>query len=146
MSENNANDDLAKVIEELEQKCADKPDSVMAHHHLGLVYRKAGRLQDALAELEKAIEIGRTESVEALLKQETKNDDDDEEEDEINEAGRDMLLRLPGINIHNARRIMRECDSIAELSEMSREQLRKLAGPVAGQKLFTFFRQTIAAT
>jgi DNA excision repair protein ERCC-4 len=93
-------------------------------------------------DVEKAMEIGRSESVEALLKQ----DANDDEEDEVNEAARDMLLRLPGVNVHNARRIMRECDSLAELSEMTRDDLRKVAGPVAGQKLFTFFRQRMSAT
>jgi DNA excision repair protein ERCC-4 len=91
-------------------------------------------------DVEKAMEIGRNESVEALLKR------DDDDEDEVNEVARDMLLRLPGVNVHNARRIMRECDSLAELAEMSREQLRKVAGPVCGQKLFTFFRQKVAST
>jgi DNA excision repair protein ERCC-4 len=70
----------------------------------------------------------------------------DDEEDKVNEAARDMLLRFPGVNVHNARRIMRECDSLAELSEMTREQLRVVAGPVAGQKLFTLFGQPMLAT
>jgi DNA excision repair protein ERCC-4 len=91
-------------------------------------------------DVEKAAEIGRSESIEALLKQEG------DEDDEVNEAARDMLLRLPGVNVHNARRIMRECDDLAELSEMSRQDLRRIAGPVAGQKLFTFFRQSMAGT
>ena len=71
---------------------------------------------------------------------------EDDEEDEVNEAARDMLLHLPGVNVHNARNIMKECDSIAELAELPRERLRKIAGPVTGQKLFTFFRQKMAAT
>ena len=33
------------------------PDSVMAHHHLGLVYMKAGRIEEAIASLNRAIEI-----------------------------------------------------------------------------------------
>ena len=94
--------------------------------------------------VEKAMEIGRSESVEALLKQDM--DDEEEEDDEVNEAARDMLLRLPGVNVHNARRIMRECDSLAELSEMDLMRLRKIAGPMAGQKLYTFFRQPMSAT
>jgi DNA excision repair protein ERCC-4 len=89
-----------------------------------------------------AMEFGRDESAEALLQAK----DDSGEEDEINEAARDMLLRLPGVNVHSAGRIMRECDSIAELAEMDRMELRRIAGPVTGQKLFRFFRQTLAAT
>lgn len=89
-------------------------------------------------DVEKAVEIGRKDSVEALL-------DKDGDEDEINEAARDMLLRLPGVNVHNARRIMRECDSLADLIKMNRTELRRIAGPVAGQKLFTFFSQNYAS-
>jgi tetratricopeptide (TPR) repeat protein len=66
MSENSKQEDLSKVIEEMEKKSVEKPESVMAHHHLGLVYRKAGRLDEALAALEKAIELDPF-SVESLI-------------------------------------------------------------------------------
>ena len=87
----------------------------------------------------KAIEIGKNDSLDALLKPEKTGEGDDveEEEDEINEAGRDMLLQLPGVNVQIARRIMQECDNLADLIAMNRDQLRTLAGPVTGQKLFT---------
>ena len=66
MAENSIKEDLGKVIAEMEQKCVEKPGSVMAHHHLGLVYRKAGRLDEAVAALEKAIELDPF-SVESLI-------------------------------------------------------------------------------
>lgn len=98
-------------------------------------------------DVEKAVEIGRNESIEALLQPTRKEGEkEDEEEDEINEAAREMLLRLPGVNVHAARRIMEEVDSLAELASLSREELRRVAGPIVGQKLFTFFRQKIGAT
>lgn len=50
-------EDLPKVIEELKKKCKEHPNSVMAFHHLGLVYMKAGRIQEAIECLERAIEI-----------------------------------------------------------------------------------------
>ena len=90
--------------------------------------------------VDRAMEIGRSESEDVLVKE------GDDEQDEINEAAREMLLRLPGVNAHNARKIMQECDSIAELADMSREELRKIAGPVTGQKLFTFFRINFQTT
>lgn len=93
-------------------------------------------------DIDKAMEAGRDESTEALLQSQDQND----QEDELNEAARDMLLRLPGVNVHSASRIMRECDSISELAEMDRMELRRIAGPVAGQKLFRFFRQSPEAT
>lgn len=91
--------------------------------------------------VDKAVEVGRSESVDALLKM-----DENDEEDKVNEAARDMLLRLPGVNVNNARRIMRECESLAELTTMDRMELRRIAGPLAGQKLFTFFRQKMNST
>jgi len=60
-----------------------------------------------------------------------------------NEDARDLLLRLPGINANNARKIMSQCNSIADLAEMSRDDLKSLLGPLTGQKLFTFFRQRL---
>ena len=92
-------------------------------------------------DVERAIEIGRIESEEYLLQPDSR----DGEEDEINEAARDMLLRLPGVTVQSARRIMQECDSLADLSLLSRDELRRIAGPATGQKLFTFFRQNVGA-
>jgi DNA excision repair protein ERCC-4 len=107
-------------------------------HETLRIFRELKKNHDEV-DVEKAAEIGRNESEEELLRPEDK----DGEEDEINETARDMLLRLPGVNVHSARMIMENCDSLAELSEMSRDELRKIAGPVTGQKLFTFFRQKI---
>jgi DNA excision repair protein ERCC-4 len=97
----------------------------------------------------RAVEIGQSDSIESLLGTTGGSNGNDEDEaeaevvDEVNEAARDMLLRLPGVNVHVARRIMQECDTLADLVEMSRDELRRVAGPVAGQKLFTFFRQKL---
>ena len=89
-------------------------------------------------DVQHAIAVGKDESIEAAMTSEGSED--------INEAARDMLLRLPGINTTNARKIINHCDSIVELVEMKREELKELLGPVTGQKLFTFFRKKIAAT
>jgi len=112
-------------------------------HETLKIFRDLKKNHDEV-DVERAIEIGRSESEEFLLQ--PSGGGAGEEEDEINEAARDMLLRLPGVNVHSARKIMQECDSLAELGEMSRDDLRRIAGPVTGQKLFTFFRQKIAAT
>jgi DNA excision repair protein ERCC-4 len=110
--------------------------------HETLCIFKALKANHDEVNVDRAMEIGRSEELDDTFVKEV----EDDEEDEVNEAARDMLLRLPGVNVHNARNIMKECDSIAELAEMPRERLRKIAGPVTGQKLFTFFRQKMAAT
>ena len=50
-------EDLPAVIAEMEKKCKQAPDNVVAWHHLGLVYMKAGRIDEAIECLEKCIEI-----------------------------------------------------------------------------------------
>jgi DNA excision repair protein ERCC-4 len=89
-------------------------------------------------DVQKAVDIGKSESEEHLLP----TDDDD---DEVNEVARDMLLRLPGVNYQAARRIMQEVDSLADLCTLSRDDLRRIIGPCHGQKLFTFLRQNMSA-
>eukprot|EP00804_Cyclotella_cryptica_P016454 CCRYP_004697-RB/>CCRYP_004697-RB protein AED:0.37 eAED:0.37 QI:377/1/1/1/1/1/4/17/1072 len=96
-------------------------------------------------DVEKAVEIGNNDSLDDLLFGGADGYDEDEDNDDVNETAQRMLLRLPGVNPHNARKIMSECDSIAELAELSREELRAMVGPIAGQKLFTFFRQRFTA-
>jgi DNA excision repair protein ERCC-4 len=96
--------------------------------------------------VEKSVEIGSNESLDDLLgnANTTNSNNNNETTNEINETARDLLLRLPGVNTNNARKIMSACDTLAELAEMSREQLRELIGPISGQKLFSFLRQRIA--
>ncbi len=53
----NLTEDLPTVIAEMEKKCKQSPDNVVAFHHLGLVYMKAGRIEDAIKCLERSIEI-----------------------------------------------------------------------------------------
>ncbi len=84
-------------------------------------------------DVEKAKAIGTNESIDANI---ANNDNG------INDEGRDMLLRLPGITEDNARKVMNECDSIAELACLTREEMKRILGPLAGQKLFTFFHQS----
>ena len=49
--ENNIEDlteDLPRVIAELEKKCKQTPDNIVTLHHLGLVYMKSGRIDEAI--------------------------------------------------------------------------------------------------
>ena len=99
-------------------------------------------------DVDKAVEIGTNDAMDELLGggPDGYYNEDDDEGDGANEAAVQMLLRLPGVTSQNARSIMRECDSIAELAELSREKLKQIAGQKAGQKLFTFFRQPFAGS
>ena len=48
-------EDLDAVIEELEKKIEELREIVMARHHLGLGYMKAGRVEEAIASVESAL-------------------------------------------------------------------------------------------
>jgi len=91
--------------------------------------------------VEKAVAIGSNEVLDELLAVGEDGRYNEEEEDSgTNDAAKRMLLRFPGVNAHNARKIMSECDSIAELTKLPRTELIRIAGPQAGQKLFRFFQ------
>jgi DNA excision repair protein ERCC-4 len=55
----------------------------------------------------------------------------------------DLLLSLPGINSNNFRAVMNNVTDIAQLSQMSVQQLTPLIGPINAKKLATFFKQTL---
>lgn len=110
--------------------------------HETLKLFKALKKNHEEVDVEKAMEIGSNESVDGILGNNSTGTGADGE-DEINEVARDMLLRLPGINLANARKIMTTCDSIKDLAGKSRDELKQLLGPITGQKLFAFFRQSI---
>jgi DNA excision repair protein ERCC-4 len=109
-------------------------------------------------DVEKALEVGKNESLDDVFRNNHDNIQEDSTDPnkrddagsvgvhEINEVARDMLLRLPGITVPSARKIMQEITCLADLVLLSREELKRLAGPVTGQKLFTFFRQKFGAT
>ena len=109
-------------------------------HETLKIFKKLKRNHQEV-DVEKAIEIGSNDQLDDLLGKEGDEDDDNES----NDAAKQMLRKLPGVNANNARNIMNECDSIAELSRLSREELKRIAGPVAGQKLFSFFGRRFEA-
>lgn len=115
-------------------------------HETLKIFKKLKRNHQEV-DVDKAVEIGSNESLDELLLggEDGYYKEDEEGNNGSNDAAKEMLLKLPGVNANNARKIMSECDSIAELAELSREELRRIAGPVAGQKLFTFFRRPFSA-
>merc|ERR1712228_716463 len=109
--------------------------------HETLKIFKALKVNHDEVDVEKAMEIGSNESIDSLFQ--PPGTTVEEARNEVNDAAKDMLLRLPGINLNNARKVMNACTCIADLAKMSRDKLKELLGPVSGQKLFTFFRQTL---
>ena len=85
----------------------------------------------------KAIECGRSESLDEALGIAPTSEVTTIQND-LNEAARDMLLRIPGINVNNAQKVMSLCESMAEFVDMSREDLKQLLGPITSQKAFMY--------
>ena len=93
----------------------------------------------------KAVEVGSNDEFVGSSLETLGTNDEVLEENERNDTARDMLLRIPGINANNARKVMAACDNMAEFVEMTREDLKELLGPITGQKVFTFFRKQLAS-
>lgn len=55
----------------------------------------------------------------------------------------DILLSLPGINTNNFRAVMNSVTDLAQLSQMTVQQLTPLIGPINAKKLVSFFKQTL---
>jgi ERCC4-type nuclease len=64
----------------------------------------------------------------------------DEEEDGVNTTAVSILLKLPGINLGNVKKVMALCDNLAELSELSKEDLKPAMGVANANHLWSFFR------
>jgi DNA excision repair protein ERCC-4 len=110
-------------------------------------------------DVDRAIEAGRNDALDddlfydpsnrpvgndsALPKGQT-NVDEGREDDDVNEVARDMLLRLPGVTTRSARRILQQVDTLAQLTQLSKDDLRSIAGPSVGLKLYNFFTQKIS--
>lgn len=56
-------------------------------------------------------------------------------------VAQEILLSLPGINVHNYRSVMQHVTNIAELGQLSETELVPLVGPVNARKLRAFFTQ-----
>jgi hypothetical protein len=65
------------------------------------------------------------------------------EEGSFEATAREILLSLPGINVHNFRAVMNSVSNLAELSLLTEDQLQPLIGHVNAKKLFHFFRRNL---
>lgn len=60
---------------------------------------------------------------------------------ELRLTAQEILLSLPGINVHNFRDVMHHVTNLAELSALTEAELLPLIGPVNAPKLRKFFTQ-----
>lgn len=65
-------------------------------------------------------------------------------EEEATKAAMDMLKKMPGIDENNVRQVVNGIECIADLAEMTEEQLSALVGPVNAKKLFVFLKSTLS--
>ena len=58
-------------------------------------------------------------------------------------VAQEMLLSLPGINVHNIREVMNKVSNLAQLTKMSEVELTPIIGPGNAKKLVAFCRQKV---
>jgi len=56
-------------------------------------------------------------------------------------TAQDILLSLPGINVHNFRDVMNDVKNLSDLFDKSEDSMCQLLGSVNGKKLFAFVNQ-----
>lgn len=67
----------------------------------------------------------------------------EEQEEECRTTAQDILLSLPGINVHNFRGVMDKVENIAALTKMSEVELTPLIGAGNARKLVAFCKQRL---
>lgn len=63
--------------------------------------------------------------------------------EDARQTAQNILLSLPGINVHNFREVMHQVENLSELSKLSEAQLVPMIGKSNAAKLAAFFRQRI---
>ncbi|CAM9326759.1 unnamed protein product [Phaeothamnion confervicola] len=56
-------------------------------------------------------------------------------------AAQELLLRLPGVTVHNFRTVMRAAESVAALAAMTYNELVPLLGTAGAKRLYDFFQK-----
>lgn len=64
-------------------------------------------------------------------------------EQDARTIAQEMLLSLPGINVHNFREVMNKVENITQLTKMSEAELTPLIGVGNARKLVAFCRQKL---
>jgi ERCC4-type nuclease len=66
-----------------------------------------------------------------------------EQEQDARATAHEILMSLPGINVHNFREVTNKVENLSQLSKMTEAELSPLIGPANAKKLVTFFRQKV---
>ncbi|GAB5354577.1 hypothetical protein AAMO2058_000130700 [Amorphochlora amoebiformis] len=56
---------------------------------------------------------------------------------------REMLLQIPGITVHNVRKVMNNVNNLLEMSRMTKEDMTELIGSAASKKAYAFLHEDI---
>ena len=96
----------------------------------------------ATAELFQELKLGRPEPDPAKAMTMTSMDEATTSNERFNQAAKEVLLKLPGLNAKNYMAVMHRVDSIAALCELSEGDLVSVLGSTADAKnLYKFLRQ-----
>mmetsp|Transcript_3019 Transcript_3019/g.7041 ORF Transcript_3019/g.7041 Transcript_3019/m.7041 type:complete len:97 (+) Transcript_3019:1501-1791(+) len=56
---------------------------------------------------------------------------------------REILLQMPGVTVHNVRKITNNVENLLELTRMTMEEIASLLGTNSARRLYNFLHQTI---
>mmetsp|Transcript_2404 Transcript_2404/g.4547 ORF Transcript_2404/g.4547 Transcript_2404/m.4547 type:complete len:110 (-) Transcript_2404:131-460(-) len=56
------------------------------------------------------------------------------------EVPREILLQIPGITVHNVRKVTNNVENLLQLSRMSKEEITEILGATASKKVYDFLR------
>jgi DNA excision repair protein ERCC-4 len=108
------------------------------------IFKAVKELDTSHVDPKTAVEFGGSDEIDKMLG--IAGDDDgkgaggEEDEDGVNSTAVSILLKLPGVDAGNVKKIMVACDNLAELSELSKEDLKPLIGIANANRLWSFFR------
>jgi ERCC4-type nuclease len=63
--------------------------------------------------------------------------------DDARSTAHEILMYLPGINVHNFREVASKVENIAKLSKLTEVELTPMIGPGNAKKLVSFFKQKV---
>lgn len=102
---------------------------------------RAVAVNHELVDVEKAVSVGAGSEAGREEEKWLEQGQQTVESEDARQAAQEILLSLPGINVHNFREVMHRVENLAELSKMTENELSPIIGPANALKLVSFFRQ-----
>jgi len=104
------------------------------------VFKAIKAFDNDVVDCRTAVEFGGNDEVDKQLGVYEDGGAEDDDDEGANSTAVALLVKLPGVNTGNVKKIMALCDNLAELSELSKEELKLAMGVANANRLWSFFR------